>query len=289
MAAAVAATSTLGVAAVATPAEAVNTGKIYLGADGDRASLENRIGGSLADHAYSRFERGVPNARLITVSANATWSQVANVSSGSSLYKDIVRWANTLKSRPGDVMVAYHHEPETGGNKRFGNAANYKAAYRRVVTIFRNHGARNVTFTWQMTAWAFRAPSKSRVAAAKWYPGNAYVDNVGADAYNWFTCGEGRGRWVSINTLVDPVLKFARAHNKTVSLPEFGAHSNYRRATWLKNAHQYFVRNRDTIKAVFYFNRPPTNRSNNDCRWSLTRWSEFKAFREMANDPAFRS
>jgi len=70
----------------------------------------------------------------------------------------------------------------------------------------------------------------SSTPTTKWYPGDAYVDNVAADAYNWFTCGHGAGRWNELSTLTDPVLAFARAHGKPASLPEFASHQDARHA-----------------------------------------------------------
>jgi beta-mannanase len=137
-----------------------------------------------------------------------------------------------------------------------------------------------------MTAYAFRTKKSDPRAAARWYPGDAYVDNIGADAYNWSDCGHGRGRWNELSVLGDPVLEFARAHGKKASFPEFASHANGKRAEWLRNAHEYFQDNRDVLTAAFYFNRPPTIASNADCRWGLTASTEYAQLREMAQDTA---
>ncbi len=113
-----------------------------------------------------------------------------------------------------------------------------------------------------------------------------YVDNVGADAYNWFTCGNGAGRWNELSTLTDPVLAFARAHGKPASLPEFASHQDARRAQWVSNAHDYLVANGDIISAAFYFNRGPTNPANSDCSWQLETEAEFSQYGEMARNTA---
>jgi hypothetical protein len=277
----------LGIAAVlplAGPAQAA--GQTYLGAVGDVAGLSRSIGAPLATHAYSQFGNRVPSARMVTARAPGTWSSVANVGSGSALYSDIVRWAQTLKTRGTPVLFAYHHEPETSSSQRYGTAAQFIAAYRKVVTIFRQQGATNVTFVWQMTEWAFRTNPGDRRYAAKWYPGDAYVDNVGADAYNWYDCGPGHGRWVELSTMGEPVVAFARAHGKTASLPEFGVDPDARRAQWLANAHDYLVSRRNVITAAFYFQHPPTNPSSSDCNWPLRTNAEYTAFGRMARDAA---
>jgi hypothetical protein len=268
--------------AVVPPAAAED--RIYVGAAGEVEQLARQSGAPLAVHAYGHFDGQVPLGRMLSVRAGARWSEVAAAGPGSALHADVVRWTRTIASRPGPVFLAYHHEPEAGGSIGYGSPAEFIAAYRRVVSIFRAEGAANVRFTWQMTAWSFRTSPGDRSAALHWYPGDAYVDVVGADAYNWFDCGPGRGRWVPLSELVDPALAFARARGKQVALPEFGADPSPRRASWLVDAHAYLVANRDVVAAVFYFNRGPTNPANMDCSWTLTGPAEHAAYGAMARD-----
>jgi hypothetical protein len=271
--------------AVASPQAGAAT-PVYLGAAGDEVALSRSIGAPLSDHAYARFDQAVPHARMITVNGGS-WRAVAAAGPGTALYGHIVRWADTIKARSGRVLVAYHHEPEAKTDISLGTSADFVAAYRRVVGIFRARGVQNVLYTWQMTAWAFRAPSTDRRYAAKWYPGNGYVDVVGADAYNWYTCGAGTGKWREFSTLADPVLAFARARGKQAAFPEFGSIAHSRRAEWLANVHRYVVANRASIQALFYFHRPSTVAAYSDCRWPLATYAEFKAYGDMARDSAF--
>ena len=266
------------------PAEARTP--MYLGSvDGGHAQMQSNTGETVANHAYAPFSSKPPTARMITVHAgSARFSQVANAGPGTPLYNDIVRWAQTIKARGGRIMLAYNHEPEAaaGGNK--GTPAEFIAAWRRVVTIFRQQGVANVEWTWQMTAYAFRARSSDPRSAARWYPGNAWVDNIGADAYNWYTCGEGSGRYNELAFLGDPVLAFARARGKPASFPEFASHATANRSQWIRNAHQYFLAHQDILTAAFYFNRPPTVNANNDCVWALRTSAEFDAFGDIVRD-----
>lgn len=275
------------VVTVSTTAEARNP--MYFGSvAGGYSQAVSASGESLSNHAYSTFGNKPPAARMITVHAGgASWRQVANAAPGSDLYADIVRWAQTIKARGGRVMVAYNHEPEAAAGGYRGTASEFIAAWRRVVTIFNQQGASNVEWTLQMTAYAFRVSSGDSRHISRWYPGDAYVDNVGADAYNWNTCGEGSGRYNELKTLGDPLLAFARAHDKAASFPEFASHASSNRAQWLRNAHSYFVQNQDVLSAAFYFNRPPTVSANSDCRWSLSTSAEWDAFGDIARDSRF--
>jgi beta-mannanase len=276
---------TLAGALTVTPAASATT-PMYIGSvDGGYQQMVAGTGENMADHAYAQFTSKVPNTRMVTVeSGSATWSSVASSGPGSALYNNIVRWAQTIKAENHPVMVAYNHEPEASAGGQHGTAAQFIAAYRHVEDIFNSQGATNVIWTWQMTAYAFRtSPSDSRYAA-KWYPGDGYVDNVGADAYNWFTCGHGSGKWNELQKLGDPVLAFARGHGKAASFPEFASDSNSGRVSWINNAHQYLVANQDVLTAAFYFNRAPTVAANGDCSWALKTSSEFTAFGNIVRD-----
>ena len=278
---------TIAAPAMASPAEEEadnRSSRIILGAVGDVFALANKISTPLAAHRYAQFAGKVPRGSMITVGASQTWAQVAAMRQGSALHRDVVRWAREIKSRPGRPLLAYSHEPESAVHSHKGSAGEFIRAFRRVVEVFRQENADNVRFTWQMTAWSFRADPGNRLSAPRWYPGDRYVDVVGADAYNWFTCGEGSGRWMSLRDLVRPAIAFAKLHEKKSAVPEFASFTNPRRARWLDNAHDFLGNHKANIVAAFYFQQDPTNPANPDCKWKLTRDAEFLAFRRMARD-----
>lgn len=259
---------------------------IYFGAAGEVQTLRTKTGAAYATHAYTRLGNSVPSARMITVNSDASFARVAAARPGSEIHNDLVRWARTLKTR-GPVFLAYGHEPEAGSGQ--GTPAEFKAAFRKVVQVMRSNGATNVAYTLQMTAWSFRASSSSRSYIGHWYPGDDVVDVVGADAYNWYSCGEGRGRWNELSAVAGAGLAFAKRHGKQFALPEFASHTNSRRAQWLRNAKSWLEQNKGSVAAAFYFNRLPTNRANSDCRWPLYTSEEHSAIKAMAGDADFTS
>lgn len=286
------ASGVLAATTVAAPAQAatLDTSGIILGIAGNVGAAESKTGQNMALHRYGKFDdKQVPVAEMITVRSRSSWNTTANLSSGSQGYKDIVRWADTLKARGGKILVAFHHEPESTQSSSYGNAAAYQKAYRKVVTIFRSRNANNVVFTWQMTAWSFSAKSSDSRAAIKWYPGDGYVDVVGADPYNWYDCGHGKGKWNSLQQLATPVLDFAKAHGKQMALPEFASDKDARRATWLTDATKWLAANDKYVAAVFYFNQAPTYSTGQGCQWELSSTAEYNALRSMATHATFRS
>jgi beta-mannanase len=282
---AVAAAASLGAltAPSSAPAEAAAT-KTYVGAAGQVDTLVNKSRAPMALHSYSSFGRRVPaNADMISVRSSASWAQVAAAKPGSSIYNQIAAFAKGVKALNRSVMVAYHHEPEASGSRRYGNAEQFKAAYRKVVSIFNAQGATNVEWTLQTTAYAYRVKPSDRRSVAKWYPGDAYVDNVGGDGYSWNGC-EGHGGSASVASIAGPIVKFAKAHGKKASLPEFGAAPGAQRAKWLRDLHTYLKANR-TMTAAFYFHNGPLDR-NDSCTWLLKSAAEFDAYGDIARDTA---
>lgn len=257
-----------------------NSRPIIFGASGTVDELSRNVGASLAVHAYGKLSGGVPRGALVNMKPTVNWRTVASARAGSSVYSDIARWADTLKSRGGMTMFIFHHEPEV---HPLGSPQEFIDAYRRVVTIFRERGVRNVEYTWNMTANAFRVSPGDRRYAGRYYPGDAYVDNVASDPYNWYDCGEGRGKWRSLNEVAGASLAFARSHGKSLVLAEWGSQSGPRRAQWLRDARDWFVANSSTIRAVFYF-QTPLSRQRPGCRWRLASSEDLRAFGEMARD-----
>lgn len=271
--------------ALAEAGTALETTSITLGASGDQAGLSRSINAPLAFHAFGKMMGAVPNGRLINMAPEMRWASVADAPAGSDVYNNIVRWANTLKARSTPVMVAFNHEPEESGDAYKGTSDEFIRAWRKVVTIFRAQGATNVQFTWTMTAYSFRVSSGDRRYAAKWYPGDAYVDYVGADAYNWASCGPGQGNWRSLSYLATAALNFAKAHSKKLVLPEWASQADARRASWLRDAHNWLKANQANMRAAFYYN--PAIAPRSDCHWKLNTAAEFDAFGDMARDGAF--
>jgi Glycosyl hydrolase family 26 len=64
--------------------------------------------------------------------------------------------------------------------------AEYIAAWRHVVTVFRGQGAVNVTWLWTVNVAIVATgdnPSNGVAAVTPWWPGNAWVDWAGVDGY----------------------------------------------------------------------------------------------------------
>ncbi len=252
---------------------------------GGYANATAQSGEQLANHTYSTFSSKPPTARMITVHAgSSSWRQVANVQPGSALYNDIVRWAETIKARGGTVMVAYNHEPEAAAGGYSGTAAEFIAAWRRVVTHLQPAGCHQRRV--DLADDRLRVPRQSRRCPAHRQAGTPVTPGSTTSAPTP-TTGTSAARAAAsrrARTLGAPVLEFARAHGKKASFPEFASHANAAGAVAAQRPPVPDGQNHDIITAAFYFNRPPTVAANGDCRWSLSTSAEWDAFGDIARD-----
>jgi chitodextrinase len=97
--------------------------------------------------------------------------------------------ADYLKVYDFTVMLRMFHEFDMPHLSYHACGDTFKAMWQRVVDVFKREGATNVGFWW--------SPNEGydRACVAASYPGDAYVDWVGSDAYNWQYVGE--GGWVT--------------------------------------------------------------------------------------------
>jgi PASTA domain-containing protein/glycosyl hydrolase family 26 len=141
--------------------------------------------------------------------------------------------------------------------------ADFISAWRRVVDIFRQAGASNVSFAWIANTYPPEPVDWVDRDIDAYYPGDAYVDWVGSDiedfaAPNW----------------LDPIYSFATAHAKPFFLAEFGLRFDGSTLTpaqdqaWLGSMFDYFESHPD-IKAINYFNY--NSRPDHGIPWDASR------------------
>ncbi len=225
--------------------------------------------------------------------AKVRWADIAAAAPGTPLHEDIARLARGVRDIGRPTYFIFHHEPEVKGHEVFGEAPQFIAAWRNVVTIFRSLGASNVKFLFTMTDHAFRVASTDPRAADLWYPGDDYVDAIGADVYNWFDCRVATGDWSSLDVLLGGHRRFGQRHpTKELWLPELGSIEDAavpgRKAAWFDEARAMFQQpDWAQYRGVIYFNAEHDDRYAG-CDWWLDSTEESLAsFGSWMNDPFF--
>jgi hypothetical protein len=186
------------------------------------------------------------------------------------------------------VLLSFSHEPEENYQAHGGSASAFVAAFRHVHDLVVAAGGTNVRWVWNTMGladpvWRARYPSL--------YPGNAYVDWIAWDPYNWGTC-RSRG-WQSFSQIATPFYQYLQASgfgDKPFMLAEYGSveqspgTAGGSKAAWL-DAVPGALAALPNLKALVYFDlpAPPAN-----CDWQLsTSTGAEAAYRKAATATPF--
>jgi beta-mannanase len=228
---------------------------------------------------------------ITTGGTHESWAAIAAAQPGSAIYTQMKKWADEIKAYGYPVYFTFNHEPEAAASSSFGTTAQYIAAWQKFHSVFAAEGVTNAKFMWIMTSYAFLVKPSDRRYGWNWYPGDAYVDAIAADAYTEFTCRYSNGKWHSLSYQLAGFLKFGAQHpTKPMWLAEMGVVEDPatpgRKAQWITDAQALFKGSTySQFAGVAYFNE---TRPGTACDWHVsTSASSQAAFNAMAQDPFY--
>lgn len=152
-------------------------------------------------------------SRVSSTNTTVAWSSIAS----GQQDKFIDSAADRVKAFGKPVMIAF--DPEFD-NKKNGSMADYIKAYQRIHDRFKAKGVTNVAWLWVSTGYLGAGNDKKIMSG---YPGHQYVDWVGYDPYNFYTCN-GSG-WTSFEQDISPTHNYFVAQglgDKPQILMEYG-------------------------------------------------------------------
>lgn len=156
-----------------------------------------------------------------------TWAAIA-----AGRHDDYLRAFLSPLAELGRVVCSFYHEPEV--KPALGEPADFAAAFRHFAAV-RDAVAPNVELSMVLLRGTFAGP-----ALPHWYPGDIYVDIIGADGYN------GPHDWRTFRYLFTAANDFAVSRGKLCWVAEVGCIEDpddpTRKAGWLR-------RMSDTAKA----------------------------------------
>jgi Glycosyl hydrolase family 26 len=132
------------------------------------------------------------------------------------------------------------------------NSYRIKAAWRRVVRLFREQGATNVEWVWTPNV-----NTGGHFPFRDLYPGDRWVDWVGFDGFNWAL----RGEWHSFTEIVDNTYEeIAKLTSRPMIVAETGSsQSGGDKAAWVASALRREIPKLPRIRAVVWFDATFTN------------------------------
>jgi hypothetical protein len=206
------------------------------------------------------------------------WSDIA----GGQYDADIDATAARIKAFAAPAFFVFHHEPEDEVGQS-GTTQDFINAYRHIHDRFVADGVTNLSYVLQLLAFTF-----SQGDADLYYPGDSYVDLLGADGYNWNGCPGHGDPWTSFKNVFQGFYDYGLAKRKPLFVTEWGSMEDPavpgRKAQWITSA-AATLKTWPQVKVVtYYHNGPPATK----CEW----WVDssplsLAAYIGMGADPYF--
>ncbi len=196
-------------------------------------------------------------------------------------------WARQAKAYGHPIIMRFAHEMDGAWMPwqvgKFGNSAKrFIAAWRHIVTVFRNVGATNVRWLW--------SPYHPTDWSVNFYPGDKYVDYVGFTGLNW---ADGKRPWQSMRALyAKPMHALAQFSKRPVIVAEAGTADRSingvsRKPGWISAGYPAVYKAYPSIAAIVYFDVKVPGQTNYD--WRLTRPSSaLVAYSSVLTDKRFQ-
>jgi glycosyl hydrolase family 26 len=206
---------------------------------------------------------------------DATWKDIS-----TGRYDSLIdARAADIKAYGAPLFFTFDHEPEM---KDSGTSSQFISAWRHIHDRFVAKGVTNVSWVLILLSYTYMNDG-----ADAWYPGDAYVDLLGADGYNWFKCPP--GVWKTFDELFDDFYDYGEAKGMDMLIAEWGtiekAGAPGAKGAWFTEA-EADLKTMPDIKVVSYYNNGISGGANCDW-WVDTSGSSLAAFTAMGLDPYF--
>ena len=157
--------------------------------------------------------------------------------------------------------------------------AKFVAAWRHIHDIFTAEGATNVVWVWSPNAQD--VPNQPWNHYTNYYPGDAYVDWVGIDGYNWGTT-KSWSSWTSFSSIFSGVYNTYASRKPLMIVETSSAEQGGNKAQWISDARQAVKSQFPGIAAFLWFD------VLKEADWRANSTSTaMSAYTGMADDPYF--
>ncbi len=163
------------------------------------------------------------------------------------------RSARAAKTWGRPIFVRFAHEMNGNwypwGTVNGNTPKLYKKAWRHVVGLFRDVGARNVRWV-----WCPYVTNGGRFGFARFFPGNRWVDWIGLDGFNWGS----KSVWKSFKGIFSTSYRVVkRLSDRPIMIPETGSTEiGGNKASWVSRALNRELPRFARIRALIWFCEP---------------------------------
>jgi Glycosyl hydrolase family 26 len=260
--------------------------------------LEGQIGRKLAvDHHYYAWTDSFPTALEQWDVANGripliSWGGTALGPILNGDYDQMIRArADAVRAFSSSVFIRWAWEMNGNWSPYDGTHSNhpgqtdgpalYVQAWRHIHDIFQQEGVKNAVWVW--------CPNASDVPAQSWnhwtnyYPGDAYVDWVAVDAYNWGNT-QSWSSWTDLSPMIGGVYGDYAARKPIMIAETASTERGGNKATWLQTVQSSLKSKFPSVAALVYFDQAK------EVDWQVdSSASSLSAFKALANDRYFNA
>lgn len=202
------------------------------------------------------YRRGVnqPEWNLASISSGAHDAQIR------AFARDAKEYGQPMWVRPLHEMNSNWYP--WGGTVNGNSPDDYAPAFRHIVEIFRSEGATNVSFVWCPNNES--VPNTAANGIAAYFPGDAYVDVVGLDGYN-FGSSFSWSSWRSFSDLfTGSYATVTRLSTRPVVICETGCSTaGGNKSAWLAQMFSALSTSFPRVTGVVWFN------THAECDWRI--------------------
>jgi len=194
------------------------------------------------------------------------------------------QWAKDAKACALPIILRFGFEMNGDWFPWGGQPKTFVIAWRRAYHIFKNAGCENIQ--WMFSAnvlWDKRTEKKDLY---NYYPGDAYVDLVGLDGYNFGDHHDKWHKWQTYEEVFERSIRACMKFNKPIYLSEIGCADDARKAAWTKDFLSKISKDK-RIKGFIYFNHH--NPRKEEPNWRIDSDSDsLRVFRQWVAENELR-
>jgi beta-mannanase len=253
--------------------------------------LESSMGRSLdVDHVFYQWNQAFPTWRQTWDEQSGripmiSWARYSatGINSGSQ-DQWIKSEADAVRNFHAPILLRWFSQMEANAPEA-GTPSDFVGAWRHIHDIFQQAGATNAQFVWCPNAFNFASG-----LAQSFYPGDAYVDWICADGYNWSPMtpgGKTGGKWNSFQSIFTAFYQWGSTRGKPLMVGETGVQegTSGQKAQWLTDMGTALNNQFPAIKALVYQDSI-TGTGSGAIDWRVnSSASALAAFTQLAQEP----
>lgn len=209
-----------------------------------------------------------------------------NIASGKYDRDIIDPQARRLKAYGKRIFLSFDQETDFRILEGAGTPAEFVAAWRHIHDRFRELGVDNVVWVWTVSGYLGHAEQMKAL-----YPGDAYVDWIGMDQYNYYLCHES-ANWLDFEASQRPAYDWIRANvsgGKPLMLAEFATAPDpqrpERQREWYEAVPEVAREKLPEVGALVHWNRPVPGEH---CDLTVNEGAALEGYRKAGRDGYFR-